>query len=542
MAQEEQDKKGLGLGDWISKKFGDSKIGKTLSKILGGAEKIFSKPMEYMTNLINKADESLFSMMFGEKKVVDEDGNEVRGIFPYMIYKVKEAFKDVSEFIKKQFSFIKEKLTEFFKPYWDKYGKPVVDEMKGMAKAGWNRVKQGFGNTFGKGYSAVKDKIKSGSVATADEVTGNATVEEKQDPGVIPIVESAYGRYVTKRGLTMISPGEMIIPASFDKNEQRKMLNLEKRDRNRISRAIALNATGTVSMDDMKSNLRKIYEENKGSGAKNIASGIMGTGAGLLFGNPLLGAMAGAGLSILNNSETFKTAIFGKEMEDGSREGGIIPKKIQDFMKKALPDMGDFGIAGGLLGLITPFGPLGGAAIGAGIGALKNSEGFKKFIFGDEETGKDGLISKKTAEKAKAFMMKAAPKAAIGAIAGAFLGPFGLIGNAAMGAGAGLLASTDTFQNLLFGEEKDKNGKHKGTGGIFGAINRGILDPAKEKIGEFLNDFKEYTKKHILDPLKNFWKPFQQSIKNTIVGVGDKVKDYLNDMFEKRVGLPIYDF
>ena len=245
--------------------------------------------------------------------------------------------------------------------------------------------------------------------------------------------------------------------------------------------------------------------------------------------------MAGAGISILNNSETFKRAIFG---EEGTGEGGLVPKKIQDYFKKALPDMGDFGIAGGILGLLTPLGPLGGAAVGAGIGLLKNSEGFKKFIFGDETTGKDGLISKETAEKAKAFLIKAAPKAAIGAIAGVLTGPFGLIGNAALGAGAGLIASTDTFHKVLFGDKEDKNN----TGGIFGAINRGIIDPAKEKIGEFLSGFKEYTKKHILDPLKDFWKPFNQVIKNTITGVGDKVKDFLNDMFEKKMGLPIYDF
>ena len=534
--KKEESENGGKVGTWFKEKLGNSKVGKwfsdTFGKTLG---KVLSKPMEYATNLLNKADASMFKLIFGENELKDQEGKPIKNIFEAIINKVNDAFDSIKKTFKQGFE-------KYLKPIIDKYIKPITDSMKDMFKAGWERVKTGVGNTFGKAFNSVKSKVAAGGVASADEVAGIAAPKDQQDPGVATIVTSAYGRYVTKRGLTMISPGEMIIPASFDKREQRRMLALEKRDRNRINRAIGLHAAGTVNTDDMKKNLEKIYNENRGSGAKNIASGIMGAGAGLLMGNPLLGAMAGAGLSILNNSETFKTAVFGKEMEDGSREGGLIPKKIQDFMKKALPDMGDFGIAGGLLGLITPFGPLGGAAIGAGIGALKNSEGFKKFIFGDEETGKDGLISKKTAEKAKEFMLKAAPKAAIGAIAGAFLGPFGLIGNAAMGAGAGLIASTDTFQNLLFGEEKDENGKHKGTGGIFGAINRGILDPAKEKIGEFLNDFKEYTKKHILEPLKDFWKPFQQSIKNTIIGVGDKVKDFLNDMFEKRIGLPIYDF
>ena len=318
------------------------------------------------------------------------------------------------------------------------------------------------------------------------------------------------------------------------------MLALEKRDRSRIMNAIGLNAKGTIDTDKMKQDLHKIYQDNIGKGAKNTASGVMGAGASLLFGiNPLLGAMAGAGISILSNSETIKTALFGKKLDDGSRDGGLVPKKIADYFKKALPDIGDFGLAGGLLGLITPFGPLGGAAIGAGIGMLKNSETFKKFIFGNEETGEDGLISQETAKKAQAFLKKAAPAATVGAIAGAFLGPFGLLGNAALGAGAGLIASTSTFHDFLFGKA-DENGDR--SGGLLGAINRGIFDPAKEHITNFLADFKEYAQKHILSPLKDFWLPFKQDIKNTITGVGDRVKDFLNDTFEKHLGIPIHDF
>lgn len=524
--KEKNKSKGLGFGDWIEKKIGNTTVGKHIARTFGGAERILTKPMEYMTKLLNKADESMFKLMFGSKAIVDKDGNEIEGgVFQYIINQVKTTFDGLRKTLEKQFNSIKDRLKKVLKPIWDKYGKPVIDNVKMMAKAGWNRFKTGVSNTFGKGYSkltelkrkATEKALNNGDIVSASDVEGDG------------ILHSAAGRYVTKRGLTMISPGELIL-SPFNKREQKLMLALEKRDKKRIINAIGYNAEGNIDTDKVEKKLRDIYQDNLGKGAKNTAGGLLGAGAGLLAGfNPLLGAMAGAGLSILSNSKTFKKTLFG---EEGS--GGLVPKKVQDYFKKALPDMGDYGIAGGLLGLLTPFGPLGGAAIGAGIGLLKNSDGFKKFIFGDAELGEDGLISKESLNKAKNFLQSSLPKMGIGAVAGALLGPFGLIGNAALGAGAGLLANTDTFHKVLFGDGDSK--------GLFGAIKNGIFEPAREKVGEFLTAFKDYTKKYILDPLKDFWKPFQQSIKNTITGVGHKIADHINDSFEKIIGLPLHDY
>lgn len=513
------------FGDWLESKIGNTPVGKYFAKAVTGAETILTKPMEYATKLLNKADESMFRMMFGENEFKDDEGNKIDNAFAYIAYKVKKTFDDITKTIK-------EKLNQWFgekiKPYWDKYGKPVVGEIKNYVGRGINRVK------------------KAGNRLSGGRLFKNADIDERLENGDVvgtdEIVESAYGRVVTKRGLTMISPGEVIIPASFDKREQNKMLELEKRDKRRILNAIGYNAKGTVDIDSLKDKLHTIYNENRGSGAKVGAGGVLGAGAGLLAGfNPLLGALAGAGLSILDNSESFKKLMFGEETtnEDGtkSRSGGIVSKKIYDIFTKAAPDMGDFGIAGGLIGLFTPFGPLGGAAIGAGVGLLKNSEGFKKFIFGNAETGEDGLISKETYDKFMSHVKKAAPNMLIGAGAGALIGPFGLLGNAAMGAGVGLLSSTETFHKFVFGDPDDPN-----QNGIVGAFKTGVLEPAKEKINEILEGFKGYFKKNILDPMKNFWDPLQQTIKNTITGTSDKIKDYLNDMFERTIGIPMADF
>ena len=522
------------LGNWIRDKFDNGPIGKLFGKMFGGAADILSKPMDFVTKMINKADENLFKLMFGKDDLMLQNGEKAESVFQYIIDKIKTSFDDLKNYLKDLFNPVKEKIKGKLQPLWENHGKPIMDEMKGIFTKGKDRAKQGVNNTFGRLFNAIgrrnSDTLTNGGVVDANDIQ-----------------ESAYGRYVTKRGLTMISPGEMIIPASFDKNEQRKMLALERQEKKRIVDAIGFNASGNVDSDsEMMKNLKTIYNENLGKGKKNIASGAVGGIAGLLTGiNPLLGAMAGAGISILSNSNTLKTALFGSEIRNDKNEvigrdgTGLIPKKIYKIFEKSLPDMGDFGIAGGLLGLFTPLGPLGGAVLGAGLGMLKNNETFNKFIFGDQETGKGGLIKKETYEKFKGKLKKAAPRMAVGAIGAAVLGgPFGILGNSVMGAGLGLLSSTNAFHNFIFGSDPKKKGK----AGLLGAINRGIVDPAKEKIGEILDDFKSYAKKNIFEPMKNFFEPLTQAIKNTITSVGDSIKDFLTNMFEKTVGIPIFDF
>ena len=504
-------------GNWFKEKIGNTAVGKAILDGSSALGKILAKPMEYTTKLLNKADENLFKMMFGNnERYTDADGNPIDSVFGYMVYKVKETFKKATDWMKANI------FEPFKKKYWDKYGKPVADEVRGYARKGWSRVKKGFSNTFGK-FGRI---INGGGVGDADDI------------GPDDVQESAGGRIVTKRGLTMISPGEMIIPATFNKAEQAKMLALEKKEKQRIFNKIGYNAKGTVDTKGLEDMLRKMYEDNKGKGAKTAAGGVLGAGAGIITGfNPILGALAGSALSFLTESDTFKDFLFGKE-RDGN---GVIPKKAVDFFKKNGSDMLDFGIAGGALGLFTPFGILGGAAMGAGLGYLKNSEAFKEFIFG-KDTGDgntDGILNKKNFDEFKKKAKEAAPKMLAGAGLGVLAGPFGLIGNAAMGAGLGMLSTTETFQKFMFGEEGEDG---KRNGGVMGAFKTGVIEPAKQKMMEFAVAFKDYAKENILDPMKRFWEPFQDAIKNTITGVGDRIRDHLNDMFERTLGIPLHDF
>lgn len=565
--EEEQKKK---VGSVIKEKFSKTKIGKFLYDSSSTIGKILAAPMDYATKLLDKADQSIFKMMFGTNELKDDEGNHIDSLFEYIIYKIKKSFKEMTDWLKnKVFNPFKER---FIDPLWSKYGKPVVDELKGYAKKGWNRTKQGLDRTIGKGYRTIKNRLLTGEVLSVEEIKRRGMssdiaedrlnnivdtfdFEEGQDPR--EILNNARGGLVTKRGLTMISPGEMIIPASFDKKIQDKQLAREKKDGKEIKRLLGLdnnkigyNAQGNIDINKYKKILEEMMNETKGN--KNVAkigaAGVMGLGGALLTGiNPILGAMAGAGLSFVTETETGKNFLFGKELENGTREGGVIPKKAIDFISKYGSDMADFGIAGGILGLVSPFGVLGGAALGAGIGFLKNNESFNKFIFGDEETGKKGLITKETANKVKGFIKKHVPATLLGAGIGMLTGPFGLLGNAVLGSGLGLLTTTDKFKEFLFGKDvevttADGETKTMKTGGFLTAIKNGIMKPVQKEMEWFADNFKEFAQKHVLNPLKRFWEPFTNAIKNTILSVGERIKDHLNDMFEKKIGIPLSDF
>ena len=565
--EEEQKKK---VGSVIKEKFSKTKIGKFLYDSSSTIGKILAAPMDYATKLLDKADQSIFKMMFGTNELKDDEGNHIDSLFEYIIYKIKKSFKEMTDWLKnKVFNPFKER---FIDPLWSKYGKPVVDELKGYAKKGWNRTKQGLDRTIGKGYRTIKNRLLTGEVLSVEEIKRRGMssdiaedrlnnivdtfdFEEGQDPR--EILNNARGGLVTKRGLTMISPGEMIIPASFDKKIQDKQLAREKKDGKEIKRLLGLdnnkigyNAQGNIDINKYKKILEEMMNETKGN--KNVAkigaAGVMGLGGALLTGiNPILGAMAGAGLSFVTETETGKNFLFGKELENGTREGGVIPKKAIDFISKYGSDMADFGIAGGILGLVSPFGVLGGAALGAGIGFLKNNESFNKFIFGDEETGKKGLITKETANKVKGFIKKHVPATLLGAGIGMLTGPFGLLGNAVLGSGLGLLTTTDKFKEFLFGKDvevttADGETKTMKTGGFLTAIKNGIMKPVQKEMEWFADNFKKFAQKHVLNPLKRFWEPFSNAIKNTILSVGERIKDHLNDMFEKKIGIPLSDF
>lgn len=234
---------------------------------------------------------------------------------------------------------------------------------------------------------------------------------------------------------------------------------------------------------------------------KNLGTAMGGAGIGTLLsavlplGGPLFGAIAGAAAGLIANNKTLNEYVFGKEVVDPntgriSREEGLLPPTMVEYIQKYGPDFKKYGITGSLLGLVTPLGPLGGMMVGAGLSILKNNESMQNFLFGDAT----GLLNKDRKE----FLKKAFPNIAAGTLGMLLLGPSGVVVNAALGAGLGLLSTTEGFKEIVLGT-KDRFGVRRG--GIAGTIRTEITDPLKQSVKTMADESKKWFRDRILTPV-----------------------------------------
>lgn len=382
-------------------------------------------------------------------------------------------------------------------------------------------------------------------------------------------------RYVTKSGIASISKGELIIPSELNPfNPSRKSTNkgneiaIEKANKRKFmndlnneifgaadgniedTTAYEKNKAGTRSVNvdgdvplghamvnEVKSGLgylldRLFGKKNKDKTGKTDPSDILGdlrrnikeyapdmAGSGLLggaigaavtlstglVGGPLVGAALGASVSLAKKSSVFQNFLFGEENADGEREdNGLFSKKFQENFKKYAPDMGTLGVAGAVTGLITPLGAIGGLMLGSTIGFIKNNDTAMKFFYGEDYSlfGVDG----------KDKLKKALPRMGAGALIGAVAGPFGIVGNAAIGSALGLVTTTDKFQDLMFGEINEETGEREG--GIVGTIRETIIDPIAESFGAMKDKMIDFVNRDMLDPLRASIAPIAVGIRD----------------------------
>lgn len=569
-------------------------IGAKFKVIQSNIRALTEAPANILSGIIGSADRQVFKLLFGGQdpdKFKDDEGRTAKGLLDYMILNVKRTFDNINEKIDAGLEALKKKLgiesfSELFKRLADRLGltkaagfvkdkvkqwsQPTIDRIKEKMGWGWNQFKGSMGRTYGATWNKVKANFAQSGPAPRTRGRANTAVTPDViemggnvgAPLALPshIEEMAYGGLVTRRGLAVISPGEKVVPVG-GRVTQRNNLVAEKAFARRLGLPSGLSfyATGNTSgvSDEELENAKRVVKnvtnevlgDTKHKGIANvIASSLLGGGFSLLtglIGGPLLGAAAGAAFGITQNSGTVQNLLFGDEIVDkdgnptGERKGGLISADLQKKFKKYFPSMRDFGLAGAVAGLFTPFGLIGGLMAGSAIGFAKENEGFQEWLLGkkDKETGErdGGLISKEFRDRVK----KAAPRMLIGAAGAALLGPFGLIGNAALGSAMGLVTTTDTFHKAVFGED-DGNGKKKG--GIVPAIYRGIVKPLYATGKKFIEGANDFFKNHIKKNVEIFFPALIQMVKNGIVGIGDHVKDFLDKMFEKTIGRPLADF
>lgn len=277
----------------------------------------------------------------------------------------------------------------------------------------------------------------------------------------------------------------------------------------------------------------------KFAGRTGVMAGAGALGATAIFGpgGLLAGAAVGAAANIIRESDTAKNFLFGEEMADGSRAGGLISRKQQVLFKKYMPDLGKGAAAGIIPSLMLGFGPVGAIAIGGAYSLAKNNKKVNERIFGKtyydkdgKEIGrKDGIIPKKVQD----YVKKNMPKIAGFGGAAALLDPtgMGLLMNFGLGAGLGLIGTSSKFHDMVLGK---KNEKGEREGGLVGALKDHVVNPLRRFGTTLYQDFYKFMDYNLFSPLKGTGKMIAQSFKN----MGRSLKYGMFNILEKAFGGP----
>jgi len=342
--------------------------------------------------------------------------------------------------------------------------------------------------------------------------------------------ESAYARQLGLTDVPQFAEGTGANPIRSAKNFVSKAFNTGREKVNGFIETLRSDDMADLVLELAPNADKQKVQTILNKTATAIPRGLKGAGIGGLIGfftgMPLIGMAVGSGIGIASVSDTVKNLLFGKDESINPETGeltpgkkGIIPKSWVNFAKKALPNAKAGGIIGGVAGLLTGgIGILPAAIIGAGVGTVLSSNTVKEFLFGKtnaDGTFEDtGLIKKKVQD----YVKQKAPGMALGAVSGMVstllgVGPFGLLGNAVLGAGTSLLVTSDKFKDFMLGKE-DENGKR--SGGLLGDLKLRVLDPLEKAGKELLDEAKKFFKVNVFDNIKKFLGTAGGLITNTI--------------------------
>lgn len=505
--------------------------------------------------------------LFGDKK-------DKNGLFGGLIKDVKASFGGVKDYVKKSF-------TDVFN-YFNIFGTRTAE---GQAKKDRNKNRQ---NVFTK---YLQSKRSTGDLGDALRGLRGAGDTE-------PVENAAEGmRRVSKTGIIAASEGEMVIPPDMNPFNIRKRYREENKQKARFLNDIQNYAGGgKIDFSSQKISDKQKAHNNATKEAtrarleakvRERAQKEKTTRDDFIEGEEsLIFKMYD---EARNGVETIKGAV--SYLLGGSDLKSIKSKMSDDFnnmttdvmenIRKYAPDM----ISGGIIGAGTSFitgmigGPLLGAAAGASIGLIKNSDAVKKWLFGDiDENGerKGGVLSKNISNNIEKYfpdmgkgatvgaitsilpfvpggpvagiivgssigfaknnesiqralfgeegllgpgfpdkVKKVLPKMGVGALAGLVAGPFGVATNVVLGSALGFATDTNAFKDAIFGKE-DKDGVREG--GLLGSIKDHMIEPSKEFFSDMFKDFKDWFNKDIKENVKDFIDPFNKRIEMFIQG------------------------
>ena len=267
-----------------------------------------------------------------------------------------------------------------------------------------------------------------------------------------------------------------------------------------------------------------------------IGGGLIGGGVSLLtgaIGGPILGAVAGAAVSLVKKSSQVQSWLFGDVDEDGEYSGGFLSKELSNNIHKYLPGMAKTATVGGILSIL-PFAPspIVGIMLGSAVGYAKNNEEFMSTIFGENYKENIGNFKDKLDKKL--------PNLILGAGVGALFGPLGgLIPNIMLGSAVGFASTTEKFKSLLFGEEQEDGTRQ---GGILNAVKVGIVDPIKENGKALWDDIRNWVHDDIITPIKDSISPLFKQTTMTISKVLGFATDKIFGTLDKGITYAISNF
>ena len=535
-------------------------------------------PMNALTDVISKIDNSLYNIIFSD----DEDGSIIVKIEQQII----KTFASVKKFLVDNiFKPIKEQIMpDKAKQKLHQFGDSLMDYAKNMMMG----VKKG-------------NKYTGGAFSFAANAVGDIGKYIKQTIDGKPFIDSA-GKSIKSQTIGIGAEMKKGFDTAFGYLKSYLFGGSDKKKQEASKKKSLLsNISSTLSQGykmfsnnffGTKLNDRQAFQQFgdfiKRKLPKGIAKGaVIGTGLGALSltggagllgslflpGGPIGALVAGTGISLLSQSTKFKDMMFGKMDDKGKRMGGLVGKGIQKFWNKnknAIIGGGMFGAVKGLLGISIP-GMIGGAlnmvglggagsaigaiglapALGAGLlgpvlmgaatGLAVKSKRFQSLLYGkDKGNGEKegGLVNSKFGKGLKKILPGAAFGALSGLGLGAFGSSFGLIGALGLGPMAmalggsalGIGLTSEKFKEALFGKfNKDGTYKSGLVDKFKNILTVGVVNPLKIRFEKGALAVEKWFAKSIVNPLQDAFTPLKWMFKD-LTGV---IKDKVTNIFTK---------
>ena len=438
-------------GKTFGEKFKNAKSFKErYSLLLGSMHKAAKKPTIMLENLINKANESIYHLLFEAEfdEIYDDEespGKKIKGLFGKALNQMQSAWTLMTQTLTEK---VIDPLAEKFglKEKWDRFKEKMGNTSIAQK---FREVKSGISQSLRGNVTGIKNytinslkevasplindpvianfrmSINDAKIGKSKKVIDNLSYEdavkiqeylnspegknEKVPNGVLmkiakvikagpnPVETAARGGIFKGPNGTRIvvaNENEDIFVANRDfknteKNAKKENIVANKL-RSLLGKRIGIDTKDTGGVSEGKGLLDKLLNANhKASELKNANDNIKAN----MNENGPISTMVDAGAQEIENIGKFVKAktISDEDSKKLSQNKDSIIKKIGNIfgeMKGSGYDAAAKAIIGGGLGLFSGIvgGPLLGAAIGAGTSIIKNSSTVQKFLFGDRKS------------------------------------------------------------------------------------------------------------------------------------------------------------